>query len=196
LLGVAAHAPAQKTQSYYLKANQTAELHDPKLVTARHDCVNWALAAGLETMLTRQKVALDQNFWVVRLNYGEICVEKMPSVESLAKAVNQEFVLEDGRHVRLELRFLPGAPTTANLDEVLAGLKNQQPSLFIWHGHPYYLVGATYDENIGGNGLRIFQVKEFRLADIFAGKPAAAFQRGRDNVDEVDGILSIRVSVL
>jgi hypothetical protein len=30
------------------------------------------MAAGLETMLQKQNVALDQSFWVMRLNGGEL----------------------------------------------------------------------------------------------------------------------------
>jgi hypothetical protein len=64
----------------------------------------------------------------------------------------------------------------------------------LWRGHPYFLVGATYDERIGRDGTRFFEIKELRLADTFARQPAITFQRGRDNVDEIDGILSVSVT--
>src|SRR5262249_50126983 len=97
---------AQKNRSqYYVKPDQTADLHHPKLITAKQNCENWGLAAGLETILAQQNVALDQTFWVMHLNYGEVCVDHAPSMELLAKVVNQEFVLDDGRHVRLEMQF-------------------------------------------------------------------------------------------
>jgi hypothetical protein len=191
LVAVALHAGDKKRQQYYLKPDQTADLSDTKLVTAKQNCENWGLAAGLETMLAKQNVALDQSFWVMRLNYGEICVPQLPSMELLAKVVNQEFVLEDGRHVRLELHFTPGAPV--NIDDVLAGLKRDQPTLLLWRGHPYYLVGATYDERIGRDGARLFELKELRLVDTFAKEPATTFQRGRDKPEEIEGILSVSV---
>lgn len=194
LLALAAHAGDKKRQKYYLKPDQTADLSDTKLITAKQNCENWGLAAGLETMLAKQKVALDQSFWVMRLNYGETCVPQLPSMELLAKVVNQEFVLDDGRHVRLELSFVPGAPS--NIDAVLAGLKHDQPSLLLWRGHPYYLVGATYDERIGRDGTRFFELKELRLADTFAGQPATTFQRGRDKLEEIDGIVTVSVTPL
>jgi hypothetical protein len=194
LLGLALHAGAQRRQQYYLKPDQTADLSDTKLATAKQDCENWGLAAGLEGMLAKQKVALDQNFWVMHLNYGEVCAERVPSMELLAKVVNQEFVLEDARHVRLELHFTPGAPV--NIDDVLAGLKRGQPSLLLWRGHPYYLVGATYDERIGRDGTRFFELKELRLTDTFAKQPATTFQRGRDKPEEIDGIVSVSVTEL
>jgi hypothetical protein len=52
-------------------------------------------------------------------------------------------------------------------------------------------MGVTYDEHIGNNGSRLFEVKEFRLADTLPGQPAVTFQRGRDSTDEIDGILTV-----
>ncbi len=180
----------QPQQQYYLKPDQTADLHHPKLVTAKQNCANWGLAAGLETMLAQQKVALDQNFWVMRLNFGEVCAG-MPSIEHLLKVVNREFVLDDGRHVLLELSFTPGAPT--DVDSLLARLQRDQALLLLWRGHPYFLVGATYDERIGLDGTRFFEIKELRLADTFAKQPAVTFQKSRDDMSEIDGIVSVSV---
>src|SRR5260370_4520713 len=143
----------KKKQLYYLKPNQTVDLKSPVIVTAKQPCENWALAAGLETMLRKQNVALDQNFWVMRINYGEICVSRLPAMDALAQIVNNEFVLDDGRHVRLELRYVAGAPTS--IDAMLSLLQQQQPSLLLWHGRPYYLIGATYDEHIGRDRTRM-----------------------------------------
>ncbi len=193
-LGVAAHAGKPKRQQYYLKPDQTADLKETKLVMAKQDCVNWGLAAGLETMLAKQKVPLEQSFWVMRLNYGEVCAPELPSIEQLSQVVNQDFTLDDGRHVRLELRFVPGAPT--DIDSVLVALKSDQPTLLLWRKHPYYLVGVTYDEHIGSTGQRLFEIKELRLADTLARQPAVTFQKGRDNADEIGGILSVSVTQL
>lgn len=187
-------AADKKKQTFYVKTDQTADLHSVTVATAKEKCENWAMAAGLETLLARQKVALDQTFWVRRMYYGELCVEKIPSIERLAQAINQDFVLDDGRHVRLEMHFTPGAPT--NIDAVLAGLQRDEPSLLLWHGHPFYLMGATYDEHIRSDGMRFFEIKELRLADTFAGEPAATFQKGRDNAAELGGIVTVGVSFL
>jgi len=181
----------KKGNAFYLKLDQTLDLDSPKLVTARQDCENWGLAAGLETMLQRQNVQLDQSFWVMRINLGEICVNQPPAMDHVAEAVNQEFVLDDGRHVRLELNFVAGAPT--NVDAVLAALQRQQPTLVFWRGHAYYLTGVTYDERIGRDGTRNFVVKEMRLADTFAGRPSATFQKGRDSVTELGGVVAVSV---
>lgn len=184
--------PSKKLrQDYQLKPDQTAELKSAKLVTAKQSCENWALAAGLETMLADKGVALDQSFWVMRLNYGEICAD-LPSMAALAKVVDDEFVLDDGRHVRLELQYTDGAP--GRVDSIIAGLQQQQAALMIWRGHPYYISGVTYDEYIGRDGGRLFEIKEMRLANTFAGKPGVAFERGRDDAGEIQGIVSVTVN--
>jgi hypothetical protein len=189
-----ANAGGKKKTSFFLRPDQTADLSSTKLVTAKQSCENWGLAAGVETMLARQEVALDQTFWIMRLYYGELCVDKLPSMEQLAQVVNQDFVLEDGRHVRLEMHWIPGAPT--EIDSVLAGLKKDRPALLLLRGHPYYLVGATYDEHIRGDGLRLYIIKELRLSDTLPGQPAITFQKGRDNMDEINGILTVTATEL
>ena len=185
-------ADQKQQQAFYLKQDQTVDLpSEVKMTTAKQNCENWALAAGIETMLQRQNVTLDQSFWVMRLNGGELCLEKLPSIDAISQVVNKEFVLDDGRHVRLETHFAPGPPV--NIDAVIAGLKTQQVSLLFWQGHPYYLTGVTYDERIGRDGTRFFEVKEMRLANTFAKVPGITFQKGRDNPDDIAGILSVAV---
>lgn len=190
LLALSLQAADKKLQDYYVKPDQTIDLSsDVKLVTAKQDCENWALAAGVETMLAQQNVALNQNFWVMRMSGGELCLDKLPNMEMLTQAVNKDFVLDDGRHVRLEAHFVPGAPV--NIDALIAGLRLQQVSLLLWQGHPYYLTGITYDEHIGADGTRYFSVKELRLANTYAKQPGATFQKGRDNPNDIAGILSV-----
>ena len=193
-LAVCVSAGDKKKQTYYVKPDQTADLEKPHLTIARQKCENWAIAAGLETMLKQQDVNLDQSFWVMRLNRGEICVNDLPSMEALADVVNGEFVLQDGRHVQLELQFSPGAPR--DVDSLIVGLKQQRSSIVLFRGHAYYLTGMTYDEYIGNDGSRMFPVKELRLANTFAQQPGLTFQRGRDNMDDIQGTLSVSVEWL
>lgn len=182
-------ADDKRKQQLYNRPGQTVDLETRKLVTARQPCENWAIAAGLEAMLKRQDVALDQNFWVIRMSGGELCAPDIPSADALAGVVNKEFVLEDGRHVALELQYLPGAP--ASPDALIAGLKRQQLSLLLLRGHVYYLIGATFDEFISHDGGRMFVINELRLANTFAGQPGLTFVKGRDNMDEIGGTISV-----
>jgi hypothetical protein len=181
----------KKQQQLYLKADQTADLQPASMVTAKEKCENWALAAGLETLFRREGVFLDQNYWVLRLSRAEVCHQELPDLDSVAQAVNQDFVQPDGRHVRLELTVVSGAPTDA--DAMIAAVKQQRLSLLLWRGHPYYLTGVTYDEHGAANGYRMFLIKELRLAETYAQQPAILFQNGRDNADEINGLLTVSV---
>ena len=196
LITLALHAAAQKQgQQYYIKPDQTADLAaETKLNTAKQDCENWAMAAGLETMLQHQNVALDQSYWVMRLNGGELCLDKIPTIDALKLMVNRDFVLDDGRHVRLEIHFEPGPPLS--VDPIIAGLKSQQVTLLLWRGHPYYLTGVTYDERIGRDGTRFFEVKEIRLANTYAKLPGVTFERGKDDPAEIQGVLNVSATTL
>lgn len=184
----------QQQQAYLYRPDQTVDLDSKKTVAAKEHCENWALAAGLEAMLQEQKVALDQSYWVMRMNGGLLCVPTLPPWDTLARMVNREFVLDDGRHVRLELNFTAGAP--ADIDSIIARLQRQQLTLMIWRGHPYYLVGATYDEHVGRDGSRLYEIKELRLANTFAGVPGVTFQKGRDDAGAIGGIVTVSASQL
>jgi hypothetical protein len=185
----------KQVQQYFLKPDQTADLaEETKLSTAKQSCENWAIAAGLETMLQKQSVALDQSFWVMRLNGGELCMDKIPTIDALELVVNRDFVLDDGRHIRLEIHFESGPPVS--VDPMIAGLKSQRVSLLLWRGHPYYLTGVTYDERIGRDGTRFFEVKEIRLANTYPKLPGVTFQKGRDDPAEIQGILRVSVTTL
>ena len=196
LIALSVYAAGQKQrQQYYLKPDQTADLAaETKLNTAKQSCENWAVAAGLETMLQQQNVTLDQSFWIMRLNGGELCVDDTPTIDALKLLVNHDFILDDGRHVRLEIQFVPGPPV--NIDPVIAGLKLQQVTLLLWRGHSYYLTGVTYDERIGRDGTRFFEVKEIRLANTYPKLPGVTFQKGRDDPAEIQGILSVSATEL
>ena len=182
-------ATAQKKPPFYLKPDQTIDIENGKLVSASQNCESWALAAGLEAMLKQQDVSLDQRFWVTRINGGEICGSEIPSAETLSKAVNGEFVLDDGRHVSLELHYLSGAP--ADADALIAGLKQQKLSLLLLRGHVYYLTGAAYNEYFHQGGTRMFVITELHLSNTFARHPGLAFSRERENMEEITGLISV-----
>jgi len=194
LLAGLIQAGDRKNGQLYSKPGQTADVEIKTLVTSRQNCENWAIAAGLETMLKQQDVALDQNFWVVRISGGEICAPGLPSLDVVSEVVNREFALDDGRRVRLEWRYIPGAPV--DIDAVIMGLKRQQLSLLLFRGHPYYLTGVTYDESVNRDGSRLFVINELRLADTYSHQPGLVFTKGRDNMDDIGGMITVSVTPL
>ncbi|HEY2235002.1 MAG TPA: hypothetical protein VGK01_16145 [Candidatus Angelobacter sp.] len=58
------------------------------------------------------------------------------------------------------------------------------------------MTGVTYDERIGRDGTRLFEVKELRLANTYAKLPGVTFQKGQDDPAEIQGILSVSATTL
>src|SRR5258708_19407072 len=179
----------KKPNGFYQHPGLTADLGKVSLTIAQQKCENWAVAAGLETILKSQGVALSQSFWVMRLNSGEVCVEGMPSMEKLADTVNREFVLDNGRHVQLELRFSAGAPV--DLDSIIAGIQQQKPTLMLLRGHTYYLTGVTYDEYVGANKTPTFIFNELRLAHPLPPPPGSVFTNGASKTGDIEALLDV-----
>lgn len=193
-LAVLVYAGDKKSGQLYSRPGQTADLEIKKLVTARQNCENWAMAAGLETVLQQQDVALDQDFWVMRISGGEVCGPGLPSLDMMSNIVNREFALDDNRRVRLEWQYTPGAPV--DVDAVIAGFRRRQLSLLLFRGHLYYLTGITYDESINNDGTRFFVINELRLANTYSHQPGLAFTKGRDNMNDIGGIITVSATSL
>ncbi len=174
-------------------ADKTVELKVFWLPTPVQKCTNWAWAVAVEAMLKAQQVTLKQNYWVSKANLGEVCVDDAPTMEGLAKVVNGEYVLDDGRHVRLKSAYVSGAPTIP--DDLIAPLRDGRPVLLFWKSRPLVVRAATYDEYIYPNGQRMFQIKEMKLVDpLRTGKQReVSFVNGRDDPGEIDGVFQVVV---
>ncbi len=173
--------------------DKTVELTAFWLPTPAQKCTNWAWAAAIEAMLRSQQVTIKQNAWVQKANYGEVCIDAAPTVEALAKVIDGPYVLDDGRHVRLESRYIAGVPTAP--DDLIAPLRQGQPVLLFWKSRALVVRAVTYDEYIYPNGQRMFQIKEMKLVDpLLTGKEReASFVNGRDNPSEISGVFRVVV---
>ena len=193
---VAAPSSAKKKKiPLLLNAGVTAELPSPAAATAAQKCENWAWAAGMETLLRTQDVALDQHYWVQKSDGGEICLETLASLEQLARVVTGEYVLDDGRKVRLEAHTAPGAPV--NMDSIILSLRRGQPTLLLWKGHAYVLYGAVYDEYISPTGHRFFDIREIKLIDPFYvedERRLVSFLKDRDDPGDIGGTFEVTVT--
>src|SRR5690606_20807783 len=105
------------------------------------------------------------SFWVLKADVGEVCRNAPIEFQAWKKIMDGEYVLDDGRKVRLELRYSEGAPTAP--DQLIASLKLGQLSLLLWNWNTYLVHGVTYDEYIYPNGQRMFEIRELRLRDPF-----------------------------
>jgi hypothetical protein len=154
-------------------------------------CENWSWAAGVETILRTVDVPLDQHYWVQKSDGGEVCRESLAPLEQLARVINGEYVLDDGRKVRLEARYTVGAPV--NLDAIILGLRGGRPALLLWKGHAYILYGVVYDEYVAPTGHRLFDIREIKLVDPLYDdeRRLVSFVRDRDDLADIGGTFEV-----
>jgi len=196
LSAVAAHAGDKKPSLPPLlsRPNQAVTLIGLSVPAAAQKCENYGVAVGLELMLRMQGVNLDQKYWVTKMDGGEVCVTELRPVQELADLINGDYKLEPNHSIRLTAKVTQGAPTVP--DDLILSLRAGSPWLFLWKGHPYLMTGITYDEYIGPNNARIFQIKEIKLVDPLVTEDApqrqVSFVRGRDNPGDIDGTLRVQ----
>jgi hypothetical protein len=187
-------AKKKKVTAALLEPGVITELPTPTSAVAVQKCENWAWAAGVETILHSQDVPLDQHYWVQKADGGEICLETLAPLAQLARVVNGEYVIGVGRKVKLEARFVVGAPV--HTDAVIEGLRRGQPALMVWRGHAYVIYGVVYDVYVSPVGYKFFEVREIKLLDPFYddGRRLTSFVRSRDDIAEIGGIFEITVT--
>jgi len=173
---------------------QTAAIVGLKLPAAAQACTSYAVAVAVEAMLRVQKVALDQHFWVQKADGGELCIDPLPDLDHLSRAINGKYVLDDSRKVTLETHIIPGAPTIP--DDAIAPVRQGIPLLVLWKDRAYVLHDIIYDEYIFPNGQRMFQLKELKMTDPIA--PArtreVSFKSGTDDPADISAIFWVTVT--
>lgn len=160
-------------------------------VVALQQCENWAWAAAAESILRLQQVRLPQNYWVMKASGGEVCIDRTPTLESIAAVLEGDYVLEDGRKVHLRTRIYHGAPTA--VDDIILAVRQQHPWLLYWRGHAYLLSGLVFDEYQAGTGDRMFIAKRLLLQDPYfsSEKRHVIFDREQHEVSELEGMMEI-----
>lgn len=175
------------------RPNQAVDINGLKVPAPAQKCENFGWAAGLELLLRMQGVALDQKYWITKLEGGELCRELRP-LQELAETVNGEHQMNDGHRVQLQLKYTKGAP--AVLDDLIVSVREGSPWLLAWKGHPYLVDGLVYDEFLGPNNARIFIMKEIKLLDPLAAPDSdqrqVSFLRERDNLGDVEWTMTVR----
>ena len=194
IIAVSAPSPAaKKKKGIPLLVNPavTAELTSPPAGGVAQKCENWAWAGGVEAILRSQGVPLDQHYWVQKSDGGEICLESLAPLEQIARVLNGEYVLDDGRKVRLEARYTVGSPV--NLDSIILGLRGGRPALAVWKGHAYIVYGVMYDEYVAPTGNRYFDIRELKLVDPFFEDEGrlVSFLKDRDDTADLGGTFEV-----
>jgi hypothetical protein len=174
---------------------QTFVLDIPNPVLAQRPCANWTWAAALESLLQQAGVELKQDFWIVRAHGGLVCLPQAGSPAELARATTGNYILDDGRKLRLEARHSNGAP--ASVDQYILRLRSGQPYLLFWNSQVYLLHGVVYDEYIASTGDRMFQVRELKLLDLHpqARERETVFDRTQHDPRSIQAVMEVTVSI-
>jgi hypothetical protein len=173
--------------------DQVSEIKDLHGVAAKQNCDSWGWAAAVETMLVYRDVPLKQQFWAEKA-FSSQCPAETASFEQLAHFIDDDYLFDDQRKLRLENRFLAGA--SAAPDFLIMSMRQQHPLLLIWKKHPYILYGVQYDEFIKPNANRMFIIQKMSLADPLAmtrDHRFVVFDRSVDDASDIDGIMDIVV---
>ena len=178
-----------------MKVGQADEIAGLVSAQAQQKCENWAWAAALETSLKAQQAEIPQNYWIMKADGGEVCKDGPADLEALTKLISGDYALDDGRKVRIDAQAVEGAPT--NMDSLILAPRQGRPLIFFWKGHAYVYRGLAYNEMVATTGAREFEVEQVDLLDPFfdtAEKQAAVFDREKDDPNDINGVLDVKVT--
>jgi hypothetical protein len=186
------HTTPMPRPAVKLSPDQNVDIAGLTSATAEQKCENWAWAAGLETILHTQNVDLKQKYWVVKADGGEVCKEGSIDLSALSPYINGEYVLDDGRHVRLEATTINGLPQ--GIDAFILAPQAGRPLMLVWKGHPYLYVGMGYEELRFADGQREFAVTKLKFLDPMASDPSKQvvyFDREKDDPADISGMMDV-----
>ena len=155
--------------------------------------MNWGWAAVVTDMASARGIHISQQYLVDRLYGGSRCLDVAGDSEDLARQISHDYVLADGQKFALQAKFIAGAP--AQIDSLIASVRQGRPVMLLWRNRPYLLTGLTYDEYIAESGNKMFVVTELQLFDPLGeqGKRAVVFSRDQDSPAEINGVLDLSV---
>jgi hypothetical protein len=176
--------------------DQWVELARVSEVVAEQPCGNWAWAAAMESILRRQKVELDQRYWVLKLNGGLPCLPSAGSFEDLKRQIDGEYVLADHRHVRIEINYRESLPPTT--DALILPMAHGRPYMIWWKGEPYLVKGATWDEFVYQTGQKLVAIKTLKLVNPLerGEKRDLVFDRATDDTNDLSATFDAVVTEL
>jgi hypothetical protein len=191
-------AGKKKPWQEFIRPNQVFELPDAaaKFGVATKGCANDVWAAAVATVLEAQQLKLPAKDWSIKLAGGDACLQALPELESLRKSVAGDYVLGNGRQVRITMEASAGPPQTA--DPLGAYLAGGQPLIVIYKGQPLLLYGMTYDEHIINNLRKELWITELRLIDPAANvgteKRTLLLKREGPEAADIEAIVLLKVT--
>jgi hypothetical protein len=187
LLALPAFAGKQKP-GFLKKAGKDA-IADFALVPAADHCANWGWAAAAESILARDAVIVEQHALIIKVFGGQLCEDDNLDLRAMGDAVAGEYVLGPKKKMRVVTRVFTG---TISAEDLIAAIRRGRPMIVFWRMHPYVAIGAAYDEIIGPNGSRLWDVRELTLLDPTAPDDehrTVTFSKDHDDLGEINGAM-------
>lgn len=169
LLAATLFAQEQTEQSEKDKPKGTIHMEEVKDVPVQHAdqaCNNYSWAVALSTSLAKQNVDLKPDFWVDKYYGGSVCLEQIGAPDDLVRKAESEYILDDGRHIALSLRYHSGLPR--NVADFLLPIIHDEVLILFVDGKAEPLVGAMWDEYQSKRGERMIDLKELHVLDPLA----------------------------
>jgi hypothetical protein len=176
-----------------MKKPGTAEVAGFTVVAPAETCSNWGWAAATESLLALDSVKVDQHVLVQKAYGGELCDDGAPNLQKLADAAKGDYQVDPKLKMRVTARVY-GAGMAISAENLIAAMQRGRPMIFFWKSHAYVAVGAEFDEYIGPNGMRMWEIRELRLLDPTAtdgDRRVVTFQKGRDDLGDINGAIEL-----
>ncbi len=169
------------------------EIKDVPQVHADQNCKNYSWAASLQAVLEAQKVELKQGFWADRYYGGDLCLDEIGAPDDLIKKAEGEYTLDDGRHVRIEMKYFAGVP--ADTAALLVPIMTDELLILFVDGTAEVLTGAMWDEYHSNRGERMIDLKELHLLNplLEGDKQKVILDATGDEIGKISGFMKVRV---
>jgi hypothetical protein len=178
------------------RPDQTIALNTVPEVVAEQACPNFAFGAAMEAILRAQGVdALDQNFWVGKLN-GDTTCRPIPSYELLQRMVEGDYTVGINRRVRLTVRYTNAFPPVT--DVLIVPLSQQRPYILGWKNGLFVVTGITWHETYFHTGQKIVEITRIGMMDLTSDgdERMVEFARGKNEPAELGGMFEVIVTPL
>lgn len=185
-----AAAQKRKKAPFYVQPGAAA-VQDFVMQPAKQACNNYAFAAAAASVLAEDKIQVEQDLLVEKAFGGDLCVDDVSDMQGMMSVVDGEYLLADGGKATVVSVFNP----LITADAVLLGIRNDRPLVLFWKKRAYLVSGASYDEYIGPNNVRNYELKTLTLLDPIAPDKNAVFDRAKNDLGELEGALSFTVTV-
>lgn len=159
-------------------------------------CKNKSWAAAVHKVLAAQGVDLGADYWEVKCYGASVCTTEMGNVAALAGSIQGDYVLDDGKKVRIQANpstRLPGS-------EAFIAVHDQgRAFLVVWKKHPYVTSGFTKQRivysappEVGGGTKVEYLVDSFDLMDPYEGRQVTI--REKADLDHIEAVVELLVT--